>query len=161
LISKLTGEKSIKDTITENGFAVSSEQAGRVESALEWLDMSTPVSPSSKTILDAFCDLLQEKLVYEKGERDMVAMHHEFGIKWANGSIENRSSTMIAYGDPNGYSAMAKTVGYPAAIAVDMILKGEIKERGVIAPMSPEIYEPMLKKLNAEGIKFVESVKSG
>ena len=159
MISKLTSGKSIKDTITANGFALTSEQAGRVESALAWLDMSSPVSPSSKTVLDAFCDLLQEKLVYEEGERDMVAMHHEFEIKWANGSVENRSSTMIAYGDSKGYSAMAKTVGYPAAIAVDMILKGEIKERGVIAPMSPDIYIPMLKKLNDEGIKFVESVK--
>lgn len=159
MISKLTGGKSIKDTITKNGFPISKEQAGRVESALAWLDMSTPVSPFSKTTLDAFCDLLQERLVYETGERDMVAMHHEFDIKWADGKTEKRSSTMIAYGEPNGYSAMAKTVGYPAAVATDMILKGEIKERGVIAPMSSEIYTPMLKKLYDEGIKFVETVK--
>lgn len=32
---------------------------------------------------------------------------------------------MVAYGDPNGYSAMAKTVGYTAAIAAKMILQGK------------------------------------
>lgn len=32
---------------------------------------------------------------------------------------------MVAYGDPNGYSAMAKTVGYTGAIAAKMILQGE------------------------------------
>ena len=89
----------------------------------------------------------------------MVAMHHEFGIKWSNGSHENHLSTMIAYGDPNSYSAMAKTVGYPAAIASDMVLKGQIRQTGVFAPLSKDIYVPMIKKLHAEGIKFVERIE--
>jgi saccharopine dehydrogenase-like NADP-dependent oxidoreductase len=64
---------------------------------------------------------------------------------------------MIAYGDPKSYSAMAKTVGIPAAIAVQLILNGVIKEKGVIAPMSKDIYEPMLSILEAEGILFKET----
>lgn len=40
---------------------------------------------SSSTILDAFCALLQERLVYAPGERDMICMHHEFGIETASG----------------------------------------------------------------------------
>lgn len=32
----------------------------------------------------------------------------------------------MVYGDINGHSAMAKTVGYPAAIAAKMILDGKI-----------------------------------
>ena len=87
----------------------------------------------------------------------MVAMHHEFGIRWGDGKEEHRTSTMISYGDPLGYSAMAKTVGYPAALATDLILNGVIQEKGVIAPMSKAIYEPMLKALEKEGIKFVEN----
>lgn len=31
---------------------------------------------------------------------------------------------MVAYGDPNGYSAMARTVGYTTAIVSHMLLNG-------------------------------------
>ena len=54
----------------------------------------------------------------------MVIMHHIFGVEKSDGKKEQRTSTMIAYGDPQGYSAMAKTVGLPAAIAAEMILNG-------------------------------------
>ena len=84
----------------------------------------TKVSPLSKTYFEAFCALLQEKLVYAAGERDMVIMHHVFGVERKDGSQERQTSTMVAYGDPSGYSAMAKTVGLPAAIAAEMILNG-------------------------------------
>jgi hypothetical protein len=42
--------------------------------------------PSSPSVMDAFCHLLQRKLVYAPGERDMVIMHHEFGITWKDNS---------------------------------------------------------------------------
>jgi hypothetical protein len=35
-----------------------------------------------------------------------------------------KTSTLIAYGEPKGYSAMALTVGIPAAIGADLILQG-------------------------------------
>ena len=34
----------------------------------------------------------------------------------------------MQYGEPTGYTAMAKTVGYPAAIATKMVLDGEIQK---------------------------------
>lgn len=42
-------------------------------------------------------------------------------------------------------------VGYPTAIATKMILDGEIQMRGVILPFKPDIFEPMLSRLRAEG----------
>ena len=120
------------------------------------LDKKTGIDSTASTTLDAFCSLLEDKLVYAPGERDMVAMHHEFGIEWSNGSREHKTSTLIAYGDPNSYSAMAKTVGLPAAIATKLILQGKIKQAGVIAPMEASIYRPIMAQLEAEGIKFVE-----
>ncbi|KAJ3196917.1 hypothetical protein HK101_007282 [Irineochytrium annulatum] len=130
----------------------------RVVSALEWMDMTShhhTVHAAAST-LDAFCALLQAKLVYGPDERDMVIMHHEFGIQWGDQSKEKRTSTLIAYGGK--YSAMAKTVGLPAAIATEMILNGGINRRGVIAPVYPEIYEPMLTKLEHEGIRFKDRI---
>jgi alpha-aminoadipic semialdehyde synthase len=47
--------------------------------------MLSPRHPIShkESVLDVFCDLLQAKLIYEPNERDMVIMHHEFGIRWS------------------------------------------------------------------------------
>ena len=38
-------------------------------------------------------------------------------IKWPDNRRENRGINLVCYGDPKGYSAMAKTVGFPCAIA--------------------------------------------
>ncbi|KAH6597557.1 hypothetical protein BASA61_003126 [Batrachochytrium salamandrivorans] len=132
--------------------APEAETLARVISSLKWLGITSDAegADTGDSVLDAFCALLQRKLVYGPGERDMVAMHHVFGIQTSSGKKETRTSTMIAYGDPAGYSAMALTVGLPAAIATEMVLNGSLKRRGVIAPMSADIYEPMLTKLERE-----------
>jgi hypothetical protein len=51
---------------------------------------------------------------------------------------------------------MAKTVGIPTSIAT---LSNTFKQKGVIAPMTSDIYTPILKKLKQYGIKFQESVR--
>lgn len=137
------------------------QQLQRVLSALDWLEALSNTNPvgQSSSVIDAFCELLQRKLVYGVGERDMVAMQHEFGIEWADGSKEKKTSTLISYGDVGGYSAMAKTVGLPAAIGTQLLLEGAIKRRGVLAPVTKDIYEPTLVKLEGEGITFTEESK--
>lgn len=134
----------------------------RLVAAMNWLGMNDPhevVDHTASSYLDAFCSLLQEKLVYSASERDMVAMHHEFKILWADGSKEFKTSTMVSYGTPGGYSAMAKTVGFPAAITTKLLLEGVTMPKGVVAPMDKMVYEPILQALEAEGIKFTETSK--
>ena len=53
---------------------------------------------------------------------------------------------------------MAKTVGLPLAIAVDLFLKGKISLRGLWLPVVPELYLPILEALEKEGIRFEERV---
>uniref|UniRef100_T1KWK0 Saccharopine dehydrogenase-like C-terminal domain-containing protein n=3 Tax=Tetranychus urticae TaxID=32264 RepID=T1KWK0_TETUR len=83
-------------------------------------------------------------------------MRHNIGIEWPNGELENRYINLVVYGEPNGPSAMARCVGYPAAIASKMILEGEIQKKGIVLPLVPEIYNPMLKRLRTEGIFAIE-----
>lgn len=66
---------------------------------------------------------------YEPGERDMVMLQHKFGIEHKDGKKEVRTSTLCEYGDPNGYSAMAKLVGVPCAVAVQQVFDGTISKR--------------------------------
>jgi hypothetical protein len=55
---------------------------------------------------------------------------------------------------------MARTVGLPAAIAVRLILQGELEGlTGVHVPMIPEIYEPVLAELADLGISLQETVE--
>ncbi len=42
---------------------------------------------------------------------------------------------------------MAKLVGVPCAVAVQQVLNGTISEKGVLAPMSAKINDPLIKEL--------------
>jgi saccharopine dehydrogenase-like NADP-dependent oxidoreductase len=107
--------------------------------------------------IDSLSKILEDKLRYEKSERDLVCLHHQFEIITKEGREEKHESSLLAYGDPNGFSAMAKTVGLPAAIASDLILKGVIEEKGVVIPTSKAIYTNVLEELERRGIKFKEN----
>ena len=52
-------------------------------------------------------------------------LRHEVLILWPDGKREQRSINLVEYGEIDGHSAMAKAVGFPAAIASKMILDGE------------------------------------
>ena len=64
---------------------------------------------------------------------------------------------MVAIGDDQDYTAMAKTVGLPVAIAALRILNKEITTPGVQLPLNKEVYEPILKELQEFGIHFTET----
>lgn len=75
--------------------------------------------------LDTLSAYLAKRLSYGANERDIVILHHQVGVTWPSGSNESEVKTidMVVYGDQK-YSAMAKTVGLPAAIATQMLLQG-------------------------------------
>lgn len=76
-------------------------------------------------------------------ERDMVIMQHIFN---RNGEKETIISKIIDYGN-NKYTSIAKTVALPAAMAVKLILDGEIQETGVQIPIQKSVYVPILNLL--------------
>ncbi|KAJ3042649.1 hypothetical protein HDV00_006928 [Rhizophlyctis rosea] len=160
ILSKLMGVNGNADISQALDARLSGDSGypNRISGALNWLGLLSfnTIAKPAPSVLDAFCDLLQQKLVFAPAERDMVAMQHEFGIEWSTGKKERRTSTLIAYGDPGIHSAMAKTVGLPAAIATDLLLSGNVTRKGVIGPMTKDVYVPMLEKLTLEGIKFEE-----
>ena len=61
-------------------------------------------------------------------------------------------------GENNLRTAMAKTVGLPLGIAAKLILNGKIKLTGLHIPIVKEIYEPVLKELELQGIQFRETI---
>ncbi|KAF2205136.1 saccharopine dehydrogenase-like protein [Delitschia confertaspora ATCC 74209] len=161
--AKVVGATSSKEedlvwAISSKTKFASTEEKNRILDGLRWVGMfsSNPIIPRNNP-LDTLCATLEEKMQYEEGERDFVMLQHKFEIENKDGSKETRTSTLAEYGDPKGYSAMAKLVGVPCAVAVLQVLDGTIKEKGVLAPMTPEICAPLMKTLEDQyDIRFKE-----
>jgi len=100
---------------------------------------------------------LEKKLALRSEDRDMIIMLHEIEYE-QEGKRKKMTGTLTLEGDDELHTAMAKTVGLPLAIAARLILDGTIKETGLHIPVSPQIYEPVLQALEAEGIRFHEAV---
>lgn len=133
-------------------------QIGRDEfrmQSLRWLGMlGDEAVPHCDTILASLTKHLEIKLSYEKDERDMIILRNDVSIRHPTGELETKHTSLVVYGDPKGFSAMAKTVGYPAAIAARMLLNGEMNVKGLVVPMTKNIYAPVLKRLQEEGLQF-------
>ncbi len=123
----------------------------------EWLGLfSDDVAPNRDNYLDILSDLLQEKLFFKEGEKDMIILQHKFTVENKDGSQDFITSTLIDYGIPHGDSSMARTVSLPLAIGVTMMANGKINLTGVQIPNMKEIYEPVLDELENLNIKMVE-----
>ena len=99
--------------------------------------------------------ILKDSWTLKKDDKDMIVMQHLFGYE-LNGKKRQIVSSMVCTGDNQVYTAMAKTVGLPVAIATLKILNGEITSPGVQIPILKEIYDPILKELAENGIVFSE-----
>ena len=142
--------------------------------ALRWLgalsEAALPLAASAAPF-DQFCSVLASRLQYASHERDMVILTHRFTTEPSPSSApssdtsrtvgrELLTSTLIAYGDVGGHSAMAKTVGLPAAMGARLIVEGGVKETGVLVPVAEEVYRPILQQLEQEGVRFTEHRES-
>jgi saccharopine dehydrogenase-like NADP-dependent oxidoreductase len=99
--------------------------------------------------------ILSEKWTLEADDKDMIVMQHKFGYE-LNQEKHQIESSMVIKGDDQTYTAMAKTVGLPVAMATLAILNKKIVTPGVQLPIRKEVYEPILKELEEYGIIFVE-----
>jgi len=100
-------------------------------------------------------ELLERKWKLQPGDKDMIVMQHEFEYS-LDGADHHITSSLVVKGEDEVHTAMAKTVGLPAAIAVKMILNGAYTGSGVVVPVKKELYGPVLKELEEMGIVFGE-----
>jgi saccharopine dehydrogenase-like NADP-dependent oxidoreductase len=135
--------------------------------SLRWLGLFSdePSGVAGATVTDALVHLLLEKLRLPPGGRDMVVLLHELLVRYpaageaAPGRRERVTSTLVERGEADGMTAMARTVGLPAALAARLVLDGGIDLAGCRIPTEPAIYEPVLAELEREGVRFVERVE--
>jgi saccharopine dehydrogenase-like NADP-dependent oxidoreductase len=99
--------------------------------------------------------ILEDKWTLAPHDKDMIVMYHKFGYE-LDGKQYQIDSHMALIGEDQTYTAMAKTVGLPVAIAALKILNEEITTPGVQLPIAKEVYEPILKELEENGVIFHE-----
>jgi len=99
--------------------------------------------------------ILSDSWTLEPDDKDMIVMYHKFGYE-LNGKKRQIDSKMVCIGDDQTYTAMAKTVGLPVAIATLLILNGKITTPGVQLPIKKEVYLPILNELEEYGVIFNE-----
>jgi saccharopine dehydrogenase (NADP+, L-glutamate forming) len=113
------------------------------------------VPATAKTSADVLQFLVETKLKMMPADKDMIVMLHEFEYV-LDGKNKSLQSCLLVKGEDNLRTAMAKTVGLPLGIAAKSILNGTLQLKGLHIPTVKEIYEPVLKELEAAGIQFTE-----
>lgn len=130
-------------------------------SMLEWLGLFGEgaigeLAQDAQTASDALIALLRVRLALPPGGRDLVILHHELEVE-LEGQIRRLRSTLRVHGEPGGCTAMAKTVGLPAALATLDILSGDLDEPGCPVPLGPSFYDGLLDRVEAAGLVFEET----
>ncbi|KAL9649212.1 hypothetical protein ABK040_004233 [Willaertia magna] len=154
VLSQLTNSKSIErdDLITAllNKLEIQDKNSEKAQTAITTFDFydltSDKIIPFKGNLLDTFSQTLFEKMAYREGEKDMLFMANIFKIETKEGKTKTITAKLIDFGDERGFS-MAKTVGYPCAIAVKKILDGEISTKGVFGPYDYQMNEMIMKEL--------------
>jgi saccharopine dehydrogenase-like NADP-dependent oxidoreductase len=99
--------------------------------------------------------ILEDSWTLDKDDKDMIVMYHKFGYE-LNGKKLQIDANVVVIGENRTYTAMAKTVGLPVAIATLLILNKQITTPGVQIPITQEVYDPILAELKNYGITFKE-----
>lgn len=124
---------------------------------IKWLDIfsNKKVELENATPAQILQKILEEKWTLSKEDKDMIVMQHQFEYV-IDKRYKKLKSSLVVFGDNQKDTSMAKTVGLPVAIAVKLILNGEINSIGVKIPTTKDIYIPVLKELSENGINFIE-----
>jgi saccharopine dehydrogenase-like NADP-dependent oxidoreductase len=124
---------------------------------LEWLGL---FRKKRINLINATPALILEQLLLDKwqlkpGDKDLVVMHHEFEYE-LEGKKRLLSSTLRMEGENEVDTAMAKLVGLPMGVFVNLVMQGKITAKGVHIPVMREVYEPVLAELRDYGVVFQE-----
>lgn len=119
-------------------------------------DESTVINKGLCSAADVLQFIFETKLSLQPEDKDLVVMLHEIDYL-LNNEKHSVTSALSVTGEDGLHTAMAKTVGLPLGIAAKLILDEKISLKGLHIPILPEIYKPVLKELEQNGIVFNET----
>ena len=114
----------------------------------DWLEGYKEITPA---IILRF--LLEEKLKMKPEDKDCIIMRHELEY-CCNNYHHQFTATLVAQGEDQQNSAIAKGIGLTLGASAKAVLVGNIKVKGLHIPIKKEIYDPILNELDDLGISF-------
>ena len=111
------------------------------------------ISLRNKKPSEVLLEILKENWSLERHDIDLVVMYHSFLYREKN-DLKRLESFMSLEGISNYDTAMSKTVGLPIALLIETIIIKNLKFKGVLLPFEKNLYDPLLQKLNNNGIVF-------
>ena len=150
--------KSVEDKLCDY---LQLDPVGEIMDQLVWLGIfeKTPVGLEQASPARVLQKLLEEKWRLEPEDRDMIVMQHQIGFL-VETQYHKLVTSLVVTGDDHNNTAMAKTVGYPLAIAAKLILTDKVGEYGVTLPITPAIYEPIINEIRSLGVEIIEDLYS-
>ena len=131
----LTNRKFINTFLPENNLSVEEKLCNEfnftsesvIFKKLKWLGIfdDIPISNGNVSPAKILEDILKDKWKLDKNDKDMVVMQHYFEYLQSD-QLKKLTSSLVVYGDTPKNTAMAKTVGLPVAIAVELILENKL-----------------------------------
>lgn len=158
-----TGRSFLKQFISVDDAVLEKELLNRFENnkdvqtyfqALGLLDQ-TPIYAGPGTAAHILQTIIEQKWKMQPEDKDRIVMIHRINYV-LDGKQHSIQSSLLVDGEDAERTAMAKTVGLPLAIAINLFLQNSISQRGVIIPVTKELYAPILDKLATFGIVFNE-----
>jgi saccharopine dehydrogenase-like NADP-dependent oxidoreductase len=103
---------------------------------------------------------LGPQLAYRDDEKDLIAMINIFEGRQGSKKMRFTSSMLIERDLETGILAMSKGVAYTACIVAKMIASGEIKEKGVLSPMTHIPVAPFMERLKKRGLVITDKMEA-
>jgi saccharopine dehydrogenase-like NADP-dependent oxidoreductase len=116
--------------------------------------------PDTVTPLEMVAKLLEPQLQYKEREKDLCVM-----VNRVEGQRKGKRqiltySLLIERDLSTGLMAMSRGVAYPACIAAEMIVKGEITKKGVLSPAMDVPCDVFMDRLQKKGIEVEETIET-
>jgi saccharopine dehydrogenase (NADP+, L-glutamate forming) len=97
--------------------------------------------------------LMERKFSLKVEDKDCIIMQHQ--LEYANARGQHQfTATLVAHGENQHNSAIAKAIGLTTGAAAKSYLIGNIKIKGLHIPTKKEIYDPILNELDDLGVAF-------
>jgi lysine 6-dehydrogenase len=103
--------------------------------------------------------MITPRLLPNEGETDVCVMYNTLEGKKDGKKVKIEYFMWDEADTTNDISSMMRVTGYPMAITARMIGRGEIKEKGIVAPedaITPDLYKKFIEELKKRNIEIKE-----
>ena len=115
--------------------------------------------PCAVSPIEMVAKLLESRLQYTDSEKDLSVMINQVeGVR--KGKRQRLTCSLLIERDlMTGLMAMSMGVAYPACIAAEMIVKGDITKKGVLSPATDVPCDLFMDQLRKRDIKINETIE--